>query len=133
MGSNHIQSLTKFEGIEVVAFSGRIQSEAEAFAKKRKISHVSPDLETCLGQPRVEAILLATPNRTHTIQAELALNMSKNVQVEIPVNGPTGIVTQNLKFLSGISEDRKPLTSWLSCRPTMEVLDRLQKSIDCKK
>ena len=47
----------------------------------------------------------------------------------IPTEGG-GIEEQDLEFLKAIREGRKPKTSCEACLPTMEILDRLQKSMD---
>lgn len=48
---------------------------------------------------------------------------------EIPVED-TGMVEQDAEFFSAIREGRKALTSCSSCLPVMEMIDRLQRSMD---
>ena len=85
MGDNHIRTLKQFNDIEVVTLAGGVEKDAAAFAKEWDIPHYALDLEECLNQPGVEAVLLATPNQVHAGQAELAMHMGKHVQVEIPM------------------------------------------------
>ncbi|MBM3278708.1 MAG: Gfo/Idh/MocA family oxidoreductase [Candidatus Handelsmanbacteria bacterium] len=84
-GFTHIEALRKLEGIEVVTLAGGIAADAEAFARKWEIPHWSLDLEECLRQPGVEAVILTTPNQIHAAQTELALNLGKHVLVELPM------------------------------------------------
>jgi 2-hydroxy-4-carboxymuconate semialdehyde hemiacetal dehydrogenase len=84
-GFTHIEALRKIEGVEVVTLAGGIAADAEEFAHKWQIPHWSLDLEECLRQPGVEAVILTTPNQVHCAQTELALNLGKHVLVEIPM------------------------------------------------
>ena len=85
MGYNHIRTLREIDGVDVVSLAGGVEADAAAFAREWEIPHYSLDLEECLSQPGVEAVLLTTPNQVHADQAEMALNMGKHVQVEIPM------------------------------------------------
>jgi 2-hydroxy-4-carboxymuconate semialdehyde hemiacetal dehydrogenase len=48
----------------------------------------------------------------------------------VPVGTERGIETQDREFFAAIQEGRKPLTSCAACLPTMQLLDRIQRSID---
>ncbi len=85
MGFNHIKVLQQLDDVEVVTLAGGVEEDAAAFAQAWEIPHYSLDLETCLNQPEVEAVVLATPNQVHAAQAEQALSMGKHVLVEIPM------------------------------------------------
>ena len=85
MGFNHIKVLQQLDDVEVVTLAGGVEEDAAAFAEEWEIPHYSLDLETCLNQPEVEAVVLATPNQVHAAQAEQALSMGKHVLVEIPM------------------------------------------------
>ena len=85
MGLNHIKAVKTLEDVEVVTLAGGVEADAAAFAREWGIPHYSLDLEECLKQPGVDAVLLASPNQVHAQQAELAMRMGKHVQVEIPM------------------------------------------------
>src|SRR5687768_1258993 len=85
MGTNHMKALRAIPGVEVVTLAGGIEADAAAFAREWGIPHHSLDLRSCLQQPGVEAVLLATPNPVHAEQAMLALSMGKHVLVELPM------------------------------------------------
>lgn len=85
MGLTHMQVLSKLEGVEVVSLAGGIEQDARAFAEQWKIPHWSLDLQACLRQPGVEAVILATPTGLHAEQAIVAMEMGKHVLLEIPM------------------------------------------------
>ncbi|MCZ6632651.1 MAG: Gfo/Idh/MocA family oxidoreductase [bacterium] len=63
---------------------------------------------------------------TYTLGRDGLLDHEGN---EIPLE-PGGINVQDREFIDAVREGRKPLTSCKTCLPTMEILDRLQKSMD---
>jgi len=84
-GHSHMQALSKMDGIEVATLAGGLEADTAAFAREWKIPHYSTNLEECLEQPGVEAVILGTPNQLHAAQAIRALAMGKHVLVEIPM------------------------------------------------
>ena len=66
-----------------------------------------------------EATLLAQKGR---------LTDHEGQEIKLPVGG--GIDAQDREFLAAIKAGRQPLTSCLACLPTMEIIDRIQRSID---
>ena len=48
--------------------------------------------------------------------------------IQLPTDG--GVADQDREFFAAIAEERQPLTSCRACLPTMEILDRIQRSID---
>ena len=102
MGLNHMKTLSTMEGIEVVTLAGGIEADTIAFAGEWKIPHYSLDLEECLRQPGVEAVVLTTPNQVHASQAELALSMGKHVLVEIPM----GLTLEESRRVAELEEQK---------------------------
>jgi len=85
MGTNHMKVLQGLEGIEVVSVAGGMEEDTAAFAAEFGIPHHALDLQACLDQTGVEAVILTSPNQLHTHHAEMALNAGKHVLVEIPM------------------------------------------------
>jgi len=85
MAANHAKALAAIDGIEIVSLAGGIEADAEAFAARFGIPHVSLDLEECLAQPGVEAVILTTPTQVHAKQSIQALRAGMHVLVEIPM------------------------------------------------
>ena len=99
-GLTHMQALQSIGDVEIVSLAGGIEADAAAFAKQWNIPHVSLDLEECLRQPGVEAVILTTPNHLHASQATLALNMGKHVLVELPM----GLSLEDSQRLADLEE-----------------------------
>jgi len=86
MGVNHMKALKTIEDVEVTSLAGGIAEDAEAFVKEWGIPHWSQNLEECLDQPGIEAVILTTPSHLHPEQTQLALSKGKHVLVEIPMS-----------------------------------------------
>jgi 2-hydroxy-4-carboxymuconate semialdehyde hemiacetal dehydrogenase len=85
MGEVHAKALRNIAGVEVVSVAGRTEEHAKEFAAKWNIPYASADLEACIDQPGVDAVILTTPSDQHCEQTLLALGKGKHVQVEIPM------------------------------------------------
>jgi 2-hydroxy-4-carboxymuconate semialdehyde hemiacetal dehydrogenase len=81
-----MKALKKIAGIEVVSINSRTAESGKVFAEEWKIPHASTNLEECVDQPGVDAVILTTPSSMHPEQTILALNKGKHVQVEIPMS-----------------------------------------------
>jgi 2-hydroxy-4-carboxymuconate semialdehyde hemiacetal dehydrogenase len=85
MGEIHVKALAKIEDVQVVSIAARTDDSAKAFAEKFNIPFASSNLEACIDQPGVDAVILTTPSDQHHDQTIMALNKGKHVQVEIPM------------------------------------------------
>ncbi len=85
MGLNHTKTIKQFNDVEIVSLACGVEADGAAFAKEWDIPHHSTNLEECLSQDGVEAVVLTTPNQVHAAQAITALEMGKHVLVEIPM------------------------------------------------
>jgi predicted dehydrogenase len=70
--------------VELVTCFGRDAERREAFAA-RVGCEAAPSFEAAAGDPRVEAVLLATPNAGHAEQGAAAAALGKHVFVEKPI------------------------------------------------
>ncbi len=86
MGVNHMKALKTIEDVEVVSLAGGIAEDAKKFAEEWSIPHWSLNLEECLDQPGIDAVILTTPSHMHPDQSEMALDKGKHVLVEIPMS-----------------------------------------------
>lgn len=64
---------------------GRRLEGAARFAREHHIPHYGIKIEPVLEDPRVDAVLICTPNDLHVSQALLALEAGKHVVVEVPL------------------------------------------------
>ncbi|MFH1569899.1 MAG: Gfo/Idh/MocA family oxidoreductase [Gemmatimonadota bacterium] len=84
-GITHMEALQQLDGIEVVTVAGGLEGDTREFAARYGIPHWSLDLEECLRQDGVEAVVITSPNQVHADQAVLALGMGKHVLLELPM------------------------------------------------
>ena len=84
-GVKHLEAIQNIPGIEVVTLAGGSPDTTREVAEKFKIPHWSTNLDECLAQPGVEAVILATPTQLHARQAIQCMRAGKHVQIEIPI------------------------------------------------
>ncbi|MCH8829931.1 MAG: Gfo/Idh/MocA family oxidoreductase, partial [Planctomycetes bacterium] len=89
MGSNHLRSLVRLKDVEV-AYVCDVDRNRLARAEKTvkdatgKSAKGTGDLRKVLGDPKVDAVFIATPDHWHAPAAILALDAGKHVYVEKP-------------------------------------------------
>ena len=84
-GQKHLDGIARIDGVEVVSIVGRRLEQAQEIADKYGVGHVTTDLAEAIGQPGVEAVILATPTGMHAAQAIQCMDSGKHVEVEIPL------------------------------------------------
>ena len=84
-GQTYMEALREVEGVEVVALAGGLAENTAVFAQKWTIPYHCLDLADALGQPGVEAAIIASPSQVHAAQAQTALARGKHVLLEIPM------------------------------------------------
>ncbi|MEM7194749.1 MAG: Gfo/Idh/MocA family oxidoreductase [Pseudomonadota bacterium] len=82
----HLDALRNIADIEVVTLAGGVEHDTKACATKYNIPHWSLNLEECLSQNGVEAVIAATPTPIHASQAQQILRAGKHVMIEIPMS-----------------------------------------------
>ena len=73
------------EDTELVATYSRDMGRAEAFAGKHGFLTAYDSLEDLLGDPRVDAVYIASPNHLHGPHTQMAARAGKHVLVEKPM------------------------------------------------
>jgi 2-hydroxy-4-carboxymuconate semialdehyde hemiacetal dehydrogenase len=84
-GVKHLEAIQNIPGIEVITLTGSSSTTAEEVARKFQIPHWTGDLAESLKQPRLEAMILATPTQMHAKQGVECMRAGKHVQIEIPI------------------------------------------------
>jgi 2-hydroxy-4-carboxymuconate semialdehyde hemiacetal dehydrogenase len=84
-GVKHLEAIANIDGIEVVTLAGGSADSTREVAAKFRIPHWTLDLAESLGQPGLEAMILATPTQMHAKQAIQCMRAGKHVQIEIPM------------------------------------------------
>ena len=80
----HATALTKL-GATIVAVAGPRLEEVHVFADRHGIPRTESDVMALVGDPGVEAILVASPNDAHAGQVGAALQAGHHVLCEIPL------------------------------------------------
>lgn len=81
----HAAAIGNIDGVEIAVLAGGNEEDTRDFADEFGIPHWTLDLDEALGQPGVDAVLLATPTPLHASQAMRCLDAGKHVLVEIPM------------------------------------------------
>lgn len=81
----HITALQRIDGVEVVSVAGGDLADTAVFAAEFGVPHHTGALAEALDQPRVDAVVLATPTQVHAAQAIEVMEAGKHVLVEIPM------------------------------------------------
>jgi predicted dehydrogenase len=84
-GPNLVRNVIERPELELAALCERDESRAAAFTQKVQGVPVFTDVEHALDDPSIDAVLIATPPRTHYGLAAAALNAGKHVLVEKPL------------------------------------------------
>jgi 2-hydroxy-4-carboxymuconate semialdehyde hemiacetal dehydrogenase len=84
-GQKHLDGLKKIDGVEVVSLAGGNPESVEKVARKYGIPHWTSNLAESLGQPGVDAAIIASPTQMHADQAVQVLEAGKHVEIEIPI------------------------------------------------
>ena len=64
-GNKHLDALARIDDVEVVSICGGVAGPTGNLARQRGIPHFTLDLSEALGQPGVEAVILASPTPLH--------------------------------------------------------------------
>ena len=83
----HLPALEKADGVVLVAVSDPSRDVAEAVARRYGVATVTTDLARLLADERVEAVVVAAPDRFHSAIATEVLRAGKHVLVEKPLAG----------------------------------------------
>ncbi|MGJ7546171.1 Gfo/Idh/MocA family oxidoreductase [Variovorax sp. LT1R16] len=82
---SHMEVLKETPGVVVVCLVGGVAGPAASFAQEWSIPHLDMDLDGCLANPGIDAVVLATPSHLHADQAVACLSAGKHVLIEIPM------------------------------------------------
>ena len=84
-GPNLVRNVMERPELRLAALCERDQSRADAFAAKVQGVPIAPDLDEMLEDPELDAVIVATPPRTHHAIVKAALLAGKHVLVEKPL------------------------------------------------
>jgi len=104
-----------------VVIAGPDAGQAAAFAARHAIPASGTSVEGAIADPRVEAVILASPSGVHAAQAELALRAGRHVLVEIPL----ALSSADGEALVGLARDRGLVLGVCHTLRYWEPFDRL--------
>jgi predicted dehydrogenase len=84
-GPNLARNVSERSDLDLAMLCEPDAARAAAFAQRHPDVPVAADLDTALADPRVEAVIVATPPRTHASLVEDALRAGRHVLVEKPL------------------------------------------------
>jgi predicted dehydrogenase len=80
-----VPAVQAVEGARLTAVLSRDKARGDAFAQQHDIPEVYDDLDTLLQSPKVEAVIVATPDAMHEPQVIAAAKAGKHVLCEKPM------------------------------------------------
>lgn len=83
----HLPDLVQKEAFEVVVLGGRKQSRLELLCRQFGVPRWTQNYESILSDPRVEAVIIATPHPHHVLWGIAALSAGKHVLMQKPLCG----------------------------------------------
>ena len=78
-------AINQAKDAELISVYSRDQGRGEAFAQKHGAKTAYTSVEELLGDSRVDAVYVASPNHLHVPHTEQAANAGKHVLVEKPL------------------------------------------------
>ena len=85
MGHAHTKNFSAVPGVKLHSVVGRTVEEVVLFAKEYGYQHTGTDLDAILQTPKIDAVIMCTPNDLHGPQTESALRAGKHVLCELPI------------------------------------------------
>jgi predicted dehydrogenase len=124
IASTFAEDIRLAENAELVAVCSRTPKAATVFSQRFGGLRVVPDIDTLAGDPRIDAVYLATPNTAHYDQARALLSAGKPVLVEKPLV----TTAAQARSLAGLSAQTHTFTMealWTVFLPAIERLREL--------
>ena len=85
IAEKHMEALAKIDGVNPHVLVGRRQEPTGEFADQWGFRHHTLDLDAALADDQVDAVVIASPNEVHAVQAEKSLKAGKHLLLEIPI------------------------------------------------
>lgn len=125
-GPNVVRNIVERPELRLIGLCERDPSRAEDFSRRHPNLAVEPDLDTLLLDPRVQAVAIATPPRTHYDLARRALEAGKHVMVEKPL-AVTAVHAEHLIRIAAEAERvLMPGHTFVYSPPVNKVRDLIQ-------
>ena len=125
-GPNIVRNIMERTELRLLALCELDAQRAAQFRARYPGVPVEPNLETLLLDPRVDAVMVATPPRTHYGLVRQALDAGKHVLVEKPLATAVSDATELIEIAQGRELVLMPGHTFLYSPPVVKVRELLQ-------
>lgn len=128
-GPNLVRNVIERPELELAALCERDDARAAAFTQRVHGVPVCGDFEEVLDNPTIDAVLVATPPRTHYSLARAALNAGKHVLVEKPLAKTAAEASDLIALADARDLVLMPGHTFLYSPPVNKVRDLIQQDM----
>jgi predicted dehydrogenase len=128
-GPNLVRNVMDRPELELAALCERDSTPAAAFARRFPGVPVVTDLAAVLEDPEVDAVLVATPPRTHHALASAALRAGKHVLVEKPLAKSAAQARDLIEIASANGLVLMPGHTFLYSPPVNKIRDLIREEM----
>jgi predicted dehydrogenase len=125
-GPNLVRNVVERAELELAALCEPSEARAAAFALRVPDVPVFTELDDVLGDPTIDAVVVATPPRTHHALAGAALRAGKHVLVEKPLARSTAEARDLIELAGARQRVLMPGHTFLYSPPVNKVRDLLR-------
>lgn len=127
IAEKHMDAFSTIEEVEPYILVGRQREPTAEFAKKWRFRRFTLNIKEALADPKVDAVIITSPNVLHAEQTEQSLQAGKHVLVEIPMalnvndaehvtklsrqKGRRLMVAHTMRYFPGIREVHRRVTT----------------------
>jgi predicted dehydrogenase len=126
-GPNLVRNVIERPELELATLCERDDARAAAFMQRVPDVPVNSDFEAVLDDPTIDAVLIATPPRTHHMLASAALSAGKHVLVEKPLARTVAEAADLIEIAEANGRVLMPGHTFLYSPPVNKVRDLIRE------
>jgi predicted dehydrogenase len=126
-GPNLVRNVVERPELELATLCERDDARAAAFLQRVPEVPVCSDFDSVLGDPAIDAVLVATPPRTHHTLARAALEAGKHVLVEKPLARTAAEAADLIELAESNDRVLMPGHTFLYSPPVNKVRDLIHE------
>ena len=128
-GPNLVRNVVERPELRLVGLCERDDARIESFHRRHPGVWFERDLDMALADPRVEAVAIATPPRTHYDLVRSALEAGKHVLVEKPLACSAGEAADLIDLADELGRVLMPGHTFLYSPPVNKVRDLIEEGV----
>lgn len=125
-GPNLVRNILESSDLRLRAMCERDPQRAAEFARRHPHEHAEPSFDMLLLDPRVDAVVIATPPSTHYELARRALEAGKHVLVEKPLATSASDATELIRIAESVDRVLMPGHTFLYSPPVNKIRELIQ-------